>query len=442
MSAVTARRNFSSAISAASSVEDSFKHTEVGVIPEDWAVKKMGELGVIVRGASPRPAGNPKFFNGTFIPWLTVAALTNIPDAQLTVSETASFLTEEGVAHSRTLTPNTLIIVNSGATLGVAKILQIKCCANDGIAAIIDQRAGDKAFLCHYINSRTLYLRDVVAPGNGQPNLNTTLIGGIAVPFPDENEQRAIATALSDVDGLLLALDKLIAKKRAIKQAAMQQLLTGRDRLLGFSGEWKVRRIGEFTECAAGGTPSTQIAGYWGGNIRWMNSGELNLKMVHEVEGRITEDGLRNSSTRIVPKGCVLIGLAGQGRTRGTVAMNLVGLCTNQSIAAIFPSPQFSSEYLYYNLDSRYDELREMSAGDGGRGGLNLNIIRSIPVPFPPLDEQRAIASVLSDLDAEIAALERRRDKTRAIKQGMMQALLTGRVRLVGSEATAEEART
>ena len=111
--------------------------------------------------------------------------------------------------------------------------------------------------------------------------------------------------------------------------------------------------------------------------------------------------------------------------------MNLIELCTNQSIAAIFPSPAFVPEYLYYNLDSRYNELRGLSTGDGGRGGLNLAIIKSVRVPLPEIPEQTAIAAVLSDMDAEIVALEARRDKTRALKQGMMQELLTGRIRLV-----------
>ena len=111
--------------------------------------------------------------------------------------------------------------------------------------------------------------------------------------------------------------------------------------------------------------------------------------------------------------------------------MNFVDLCTNQSIAAILPNKAYVPDYLYFNLDSRYDELRELSAGDGGRGGLNLKIIRGIPVSFPSIPEQTAIAEVLSDMDAELAALEQRRDKTRLLKQAMMQELLTGRTRLV-----------
>jgi len=236
---------------------------------------------------------------------------------------------------------------------------------------------------------------------------------------------------LSDVDRLIGALDRLIAKKRAVKLGAMQQLLTGRTRLPGFGGEWATKIIGEFADCIAGGTPSTAVPAFWGGHVRWMSSGELNQKYVTEVEGRITDLGLKNSSAKMIPPKSVLIGLAGQGRTRGTVAMNLVGLATNQSIAAILPNRHYAAEYLYHNLDSRYDELRALSTGEGGRGGLNLTIIKSLLVPFPKVEEQRAIATVLSDMDAEIAALERRREKTKAIKQGMMQVLLTGRVRLV-----------
>ena len=170
-----------------------------------------------------------------------------------------------------------------------------------------------------------------------------------------------------------------------------------------FNKDWEIKRLGDFTDCVAGGTPSTLNKEYWGGPIRWMSSGELNNKIIKDVEKRITEQGLRESSTKIIPPRCVLIGLAGQGKTRGTVAINLVEICTNQSIAAILPNESFVPEYLYYNLDARYHELRGMSTGDGGRGGLNLQIIRSVFVPFPEISEQRAIAEALSDVDGLLA---------------------------------------
>ena len=267
---------------------------------------------------------------------------------------------------------------------------------------------------------------------SGVPGVNRNDLHAEIVSIPTAiGEQRAIANSLSDMDALIDGLTRLIAKKRDLKQAVMQQLLTGQTRLPGFSEGWEVKQIGDFTDCIAGGTPSTKVAAYWDGHIPWMSSGELNLKQVHMVEGRITNAGLANSSTKIIPKKCVLIGLAGQGKTRGTVAMNHIELCTNQSIAAIFPNEFFISQYLYYNLESRYDELRELSAGDGGRGGLNLKIIRSIELPFPSVKEQAAIAAVLSDMDAELAALDARLVKTRALKQAMMQELLTGKTRLI-----------
>ncbi len=162
-----------------------------------------------------------------------------------------------------------------------------------------------------------------------------------------------------------------------------------------------------------------------------MSSGELHQKFVFDVKERITEEGLNNSSTKIIQENCVLIGLAGQGKTRGTIAMNKVSLCTNQSIAAIYPNDSFNSLFLYYNLDNRYDELRELSTGDGGRGGLNLTIIKKIKIALPSKTEQREISSILFDMDGNIKSLEKNLSKIKKVKLGMMQELLTGRTRLI-----------
>jgi type I restriction enzyme S subunit len=198
--------------------------------------------------------------------------------------------------------------------------------------------------------------------------------------------------------------------------------------------EWDVKKIGDLTKTTAGGTPSTTHRSYWGGDIKWMSSGELNLKRIIDVDGRITEDGLRNSSTKLIPKGCVLVGLAGQGKTRGTVAINLVELCTNQSVAAIFPSKSFNAEFLYYNLDSRYDELRQLSTGDGGRGGLNLNIINSIQIPLPKLSEQAAIAKCLSTWDRAIEVANKLIEQKEFQKKWLTKQLLSSKKKLNGFE--------
>ena len=169
-----------------------------------------------------------------------------------------------------------------------------------------------------------------------------------------------------------------------------------------FHNQWALKKIKDITQLSTGATPKTSKIEFWGGDIRWMSSGELNLKHIYEVEGRITRLGYDSASTKMLPKNCILIGLAGQGKTRGTCAINHIELCTNQSIGAIWPSKIFNSLFLYYNIDSRYKELRELSSGDGGRGGLNLPLIGSLRVPFCSLKEQSKIASFLLLIEKRI----------------------------------------
>ncbi len=196
--------------------------------------------------------------------------------------------------------------------------------------------------------------------------------------------------------------------------------------------EWEVKRIAKITKIIAGATPSTNNLEYWGGDIRWMTSGELHQKRIFEVKKRITEDGLKNSSTKILPIDCVLIGLAGQGKTRGTVAITKVELCTNQSIAAILPNDIVDSEYLFSYLDKQYEQLRKLSTGDGGRGGLNLNIIGSLKIAIPPLAEQKAIAALLLLWDKAIEKTDELIKQKELLKKALMQQLLTGKKRLKG----------
>ena len=269
------------------------------------------------------------------------------------------------------------------------------------------------------------------AGGSGVPTLNRNDAHSFEICVPaSRDEQVSIAEALTDADDLISGLERMIAKKQAIKQGMMQQLLTGRTRLPGFTGSWSMRKIGDFAEVRAGGTPSTSVSEFWGGEIPWMSSGEIHKKRVFDVNGRITTMGLQKSSAHLFPRRTVLMALAGQGKTRGTVAISHIDLTTNQSIAGIYPSSEHDPDYLYYSLDTRYSELRGESTGDGGRGGLNLTIIKNVEVPFPKVSEQRAIAAVLADVDNEVSALSARLTKARAIKTGMMQQLLTGRTRL------------
>ncbi len=397
-------------------IKTGYKQTEIGVIPEDWEVKTIKEISNPVRGGSPRPAGSPKYFNGDYIPWLTVAALTNIPESQIFVSETEGYLTKEGSLHSRTLEKETLIIANSGATLGVAKLLAIKCCANDGIAALFDvDKNAEKRFVVYYINSLTKKLRTVIATGNGQPNLNTDLIGNIAIPYPPLPEQTAIAAALSDVDVLISELDKLIAKKRDIKQATMQQLLTGKKRLAGFSGEWEVKRLGELLKVRHGKSQH-HIS---------VKDGTFPILATGGEIGR-TNHYLYN-------KPSVLIG------RKGTIDVPQYIEKPFWTIDTLFYteiSENVSAKFVFYKFQTiNWRGYNEAS----GVPSLNASTIENIESIIPPTKkEQTAIATILSDMDAEINALQQKRDKTAQLKTGMMQELLTGRIRLVSNNIIGE----
>lgn len=416
-------------------IKPGYKQTEVGVIPADWEVKSLGELGSIVRGGSPRPAGDSRYFGGSFIPWLTVASMTNIAEHQLKVTETVGFLTEEGSKRSRTLVRGTLIIANSGATLGVAKILGMDCCANDGIAALVNQRTGDKGYVSHYINTCTKHLREVVATGNGQPNLNTALIREISIPFPPLPEQHAIATALSDVDALLGALERLLAKKRDLKQAAMQQLLTGQTRLPGFHGDWAVKTFGDLiNNCFSGATPRRDQPDFYKGDIRWITSGELNYNVINDTVEKITSEAVARTNLKVIPKGTFLMAITGleAAGTRGSCGIVGEPSTTNQSCMAVFPTSELMAEYLFHYYVFRGDALALQYCQGTKQQSYTAKLVRKLPIDIPPTTaEQTAIAKVLSDMDAELASLEQRLTKTRILKQGMMQELLTGRTRLL-----------
>ena len=412
-----------------------FKQTDVGVIPNDWQVRSIQEISNPVRGGSPRPAGDPRFFEGTFIPWLTVAALTNIPSSQLKVSKTDSCLTEEGSLRSRILYPETLILANSGATLGVAKILDIKCCANDGIAALLDfNPAISTTYLVHYINTRTQYLRDVVATGNGQPNLNTELIGNFKVPFPPTlAEQEAIAGALSDADAWIESLDQLIAKKRQIKQGAMQELLTGKRRLPGFSGRWQEATLGEICTKIQDGTHFSPKLG--GSDYLYLTSknirfGVLDLSTAERISAN---EHAKIYSRCDVRKGDLL--LTKDGANTGNAAINTLEepFSLLSSVALVrFDERVFCTRFFLYQLLSKdgQQQIKELMSGNAITR-LTLQKIRTIECYYPQIQEQTAIATVLSDMDTEIGSLESKLGKAREIKQGMMQELLTGKIRLV-----------
>jgi type I restriction enzyme, S subunit len=245
--------------------------------------------------------------------------------------------------------------------------------------------------------------------------------------IPPLPEQQAIATALNDMDVLLASLESLLLKKRDLKQATMQQLLTGRTRLEGFSEAWKVKKLGDIASFYSGGTPSTENPAYYDSDIPWITSSDLNKEVINEVEGRITKLGLENSSAKMVNANTLLIAL--YGATAGVTAITKIKAAINQAVLAIVPS-QDNHEFLFFKLSSLKDLIINTYT-QGGQPNLSGKIVKSIELYLPSPPEQQAITSVLSDMDAEISGLEEKLEKTKMLKQGMMQQLLTGKIRLL-----------
>lgn len=200
-----------------------------------------------------------------------------------------------------------------------------------------------------------------------------------------------------------------------------EKKLVPKRRFKNYFNNWDNKKIAEFCDIKTGGTPSTLISEYWHPHeIPWMSSGEVNKKRIYNTDVYISEKGHDNSSARWIKAYSILIALAGQGKTRGTVAINTIPLTTNQSIAAIETFGGFDSEFLYQNLGSRYDELRTISSGDGSRGGLNKKIISEVNVCLPSSKEQQKIGNFFKHLDQMISLEQRKLEKTKALKSAYL----------------------
>ncbi|MFB2594849.1 restriction endonuclease subunit S [Paracoccus sp. p4-l81] len=262
---------------------------------------------------------------------------------------------------------------------------------------------------------------------------NGRILSNVKLPLPDDpDEQQAIAAALSDADGVAAGLERVIAKKRLIKQGAMQDLLTARRRLPGFSGECEAATLSELADIRSGGTPSTSDATLWDGDIAWVTPTDITAldgrKFLSGTTRTISRAGLRQSSAELLPEGTIVMT---SRATIGECAIATIPLTTNQGFKNFIPKDRADRDFLYYLLMSQKKGFIELCSGSTFLE-IGKTQLTGYTVQVPETrEEQQAIAAVLSDMDAEIQALESRLDKARAVKEGMMQNLLTGRVRLV-----------
>lgn len=248
----------------------------------------------------------------------------------------------------------------------------------------------------------------------------------ITIMIPSFPEQQKIADFLSTIDTIIEKQRATVLAWEERKKGVMQKLFSQEVRFKADDGsdfpDWEEKKINDIATCFAGATPSTKIPEYWeDGTIQWMSSGEVNNGQIFETEKRISKLGFDKCSTKMVKPNTVVIALAGQGKTRGMVAITRTSLCTNQSLCAIETNTDICDDYLYQYLQLQYNNLRLISSGDGTRGGLNLKLIGNYSVLIPSLPEQQKIADCLSALDTVIEKQKETLEKWQELKKGLLQ---------------------
>jgi type I restriction enzyme S subunit len=396
-------------------LKPAYTQTDVGVIPEDWEVVCVGQVasftsgsGISIAALQPQSSDTPiPVYGGNGIAGYTAEPLVRDP---------------------------VVVVGRVGQKCGEVYL-------TEGPSWITDNALYPRSFV-RKVNVRFLALAmraagmNTFRNRNDLPLLTQSILHSVRIPLPaTEAEQTAIEDALSDADAFIESLDHLIDKKRRLKQGAMQELLTGKKRLPGFSGEWKTRQLGELiAHCSSGATPYRGRPEYYKGSVKWISSGELNYNVITDTFEHISEKAVEKTNLKIHPVGTFLMAITGleAAGTRGACAIVGSPAATNQSCMAIYTTPELKTEYLYHYYVLRGNQLALRYCQGTKQQSYTARLVRLLPIELPPsVEEQIAIASALSDMDAEIAALEVKLTKTSQLKQGMMQELLTGRIRLV-----------
>ena len=406
-----------------------YKHTEVGVIPKDWNISKLGDTCKFENGDRGRNYPSRSSFSASGVPFINAGHVT---DGRI-LQEKLDYIPRDrfDILGGGKIEPGDILFCLRGSLgkFGVVGSDLLEGAIASSLIIIRPKTAQlCRKFLVSYFKSP--YCTQMVekwAGGAAQPNLGGQDLARFLIPLPPAlPEQEAIATALSDADALIEALEQLIAKKRHIKQGAMQELLTGKKRLPGFSGKWEVKRVAELGEVVTGGTPRTDVGAFWGGEYPWITPTDISThRDMFASERFVTQKGL--NAIRALPVDTVLVTcIASIGKN---AILKAPGGC-NQQINAVIPNKDNRSEFLYYIFETSKQYLLA-NAGTTATSIISKMIFQQLTFKVPSLPEQVTIATVLSDMDAEIVALETKLTKTHQIKQGMMHELLTGRIRLI-----------
>lgn len=413
--------------------------TELGEIPIEWKVKKLGELTKVIRGASPRPKGDPRYYGGN-IPRLMIADVSR--DGKYVIPQ-IDFLTGEGAKKSRPMKKGDLVISISG-TVALPTFLAVDACIHDGFMGFIEI---DDSILKEFLYYQILYLRELLisqaTDGGVYINLTTDIVKDFNVLVPTIKEQEKIASILSTVDEQIDNVDELIQKNKELKKGLMQQLLTKgighkkfkKTEVGEIPEEWEVKLLGELAQFIGSGvTPKGGENVYKDSGIPFIRSQNVypnrlileNVAFIDEVQHK------KMKRTEVVERD-VLLNITGASIGRCTdVPVGFNKGNVNQHVCIIRLNEYANEKFISTTINSPLVK-KQIDSFNGGssREGLNFQQVRAIKIGVPKIKEQLRIAIIISEVDNKIEEYEVNKQKLERLKKGLMQQLLTGKKRVI-----------
>lgn len=414
--------------------ETKFKDTEIGKIPEEWEIGYFGDvLCTFSAGATPY-RGIPDYYNGK-INWISSGELNyNV------IYDTIEHISEEALRNTNLClhAPGTFLMAITGleatGTRGKCAFVGAPSATNQSCLAINGTNKMDIKYLYWYYRMYGDYLAFKYSQGTKQQSFTVTIVKNLPITYPKQViEQHHIASALTSIDNLIASLGKLIEKKKNIKQGAMQQLLTGKTRLKGFNEPWMEHTIDELFDLGNGYTPSKSNPAYWtNGTIPWFRMEDI------RTNGRILKDSIQHVTPEAVkgnglyPKYSIILSTTA---TIGEHALLIADSLANQRFTFLnrkVNRRDMIDIIFFYHYCFILGKWCRDNINAGGLLAVNMDDLKNHSIYIPKsIAEQQAIATILTKMDDEITALEAKRAKYEAIKQGMMQQLLTGKIRLI-----------
>lgn len=403
-------------------IPQGYKATPLGIIPQEWEVRRLGDL---CCNQGDYGINAPAVAYSNDLP--TYLRITDISDdGKFIIDNKASVNSPNSESYH--LKEGDIVFARTGATVG--KTYLYDPADGDLVFAgfLIRFSPNEQKIVPYYLKTYTntaayWYWVKIISQRSGQPGINAAEYSSLQLPVPPLAEQKKIAEVLGVWDKAIEKQSQLIEQLTLRKRGLMQQLLTAKRRLPGFSDPWEEVRLGEIAQCFSGGTPKAGSNKYYDGNIPFIRSGEIHQK---DTELFLSEMGIEESSAKMVQKGDLLMAL--YGANSGDSAVSQIDGAINQAILCIRPRNvlvSFLCPFLNLNKDMYIAKYLQ-----GGQGNLSREIVLSYKISVPPFAEQIAIAEVLTAADREIELAQQKLELLRQQKRGLMQQLLTGKKRV------------